>query len=141
MAIQDNLNAIEGLAEVQEDIASIEEQIETGCFLNKESGADVLIQDGIESNIIDFKAYGRSTQDGTPTPDEPIDIASVGDGGVLEIKSCKKNLLKNTTSNKNTNGITYIINENGTVVVDGDCTDQTLLMLNYFTFNANTKYI
>ena len=32
-----------------------------------------------QSNLIDYKVYGNSKQDGTPTPDNPIEIESVGD--------------------------------------------------------------
>ena len=30
-------------------------------------------------DMVDYKLYGNSTQDGTPTPDDPIEVVSVGD--------------------------------------------------------------
>ena len=37
--------------------------------------------------------YGKSTQDGTPTPDAPVPIVSAGDGGSVAVKVTGKNLL------------------------------------------------
>lgn len=39
-----------------------------------------------------LKIYGKSTQNGTPTPDTPIDIVSVGDDGAVKVTACSKNL-------------------------------------------------
>lgn len=35
--------------------------------------------------------YGKSTQDGTPTPDAPVPIVSAGDGGTIAVKVTGKN--------------------------------------------------
>lgn len=48
---------------------------------NKATDSPILLTDSTEGKVIDFKAYGRSTQDGEPTPDNPIEIESVGDSG------------------------------------------------------------
>lgn len=38
--------------------------------------------------------YGRSTQNGTPTPDAPVPIVSAGDGGSVAVKVTGKNLIR-----------------------------------------------
>lgn len=43
--------------------------------------------------IVGLNLYGKSTQNGTPTPEEPVDIVSVGDGGNIQVKSCGENIL------------------------------------------------
>lgn len=43
--------------------------------------------------ILGINLYGKSTQDGTPTPENPVDIVSVGDGGSVGITACGKNLV------------------------------------------------
>lgn len=48
------------------------------------SGSPILLTDSADGVAIDFKVYGRSTQNGTPTPDAPIDIKSVGDMGYFD---------------------------------------------------------
>ncbi len=37
--------------------------------------------------------YGKSAQDGTPTPDAPVEIKSIGDSGSLAVTAAGKNLL------------------------------------------------
>ena len=47
------------------------------------SGTSIVVNDSENANFKEFKIYGKSTQDGTPTPDAPIDIVSLGaDGSV-----------------------------------------------------------
>lgn len=65
------------------------------------SGEDVTLSGNplILENCIGGKAlkalhvYGKSTQDGTPTPDAPVPIVSAGDGGSVAVKVLGKNLL------------------------------------------------
>lgn len=46
------------------------------------SGADsYTFNDSVDYPVIALNLYGKSVQDGTPTPDAPIDIVSVGDNG------------------------------------------------------------
>lgn len=66
------------------------------------SGEDVTLSGNplILENCIGGKAlkalhvYGKSTQDGTPTPDAPVPIVSAGDGGSMTMKVTGKNLLQ-----------------------------------------------
>lgn len=48
---------------------------------------------GNTAMVRSFKMLGRSTQDGTPTPEAPVDIVSVGDDGSTTVVACGKNLL------------------------------------------------
>lgn len=41
----------------------------------------------VDYPIIALNLYGKSVQDGTPTPEGPIDIVSVGDDGNVKITS------------------------------------------------------
>lgn len=70
----------------ESDISSISVRTDTGNAIN--------INDGAESNIIGLSLYGKSTQSGTPTPETPIAINSVGDDGAVEVTVCGKNLLQ-----------------------------------------------
>lgn len=66
------------------------------------SGEDVTLSGNplILENCIGGKAlkalhvYGKSTQDGTPSPDNPVPIVSAGDGGNVTVKVTGKNLLQ-----------------------------------------------
>ena len=60
---------------------------ETAALLKKKSipyttvtGYPISISDHLEEeNVIDYKVYGNSVQNGTPTPDNPVQIQYVGD--------------------------------------------------------------
>lgn len=48
---------------------------------NEISGASSYSVDSVEYPLLGLNIFGRSVQDGTPTPDNPVDIVSVGDNG------------------------------------------------------------
>lgn len=48
------------------------------------SGSPILLTDSAKGVVIDFDVKGRSTQDGEPTPTEPITPKSVGDMGYFD---------------------------------------------------------
>lgn len=56
-----------------------------GNISKKGHGEAVNIIDSIESELNGLKLYGKSTQDGTPTPDAPVPIVSAGDGGTITV--------------------------------------------------------
>lgn len=45
------------------------------------SGNPVNITDSVEWPLLGLKVYGKSTQDGTPSPESPVPIVSAGNGG------------------------------------------------------------
>lgn len=49
---------------------------------NEISGASSYSVDAVEYPLLGLNVYGKSVQDGTPTPDAPVDIVSVGDNGL-----------------------------------------------------------
>ena len=52
--------------------------IEEG-FKNDVSGYPLSLKHSKGVDLINYKIYGKSVQDGTPTPDNPVEIQSVGD--------------------------------------------------------------
>ena len=57
------------------------------------SGNPVSITDSVEWPLQGLKIYGKSTQDGAPSPENPIPIVSSGDSGSIETTITGKNLL------------------------------------------------
>ena len=48
------------------------------------SGENLIqIKDSVEWPLLGLKVYGKSTQDGTPSPENPVPIVSAGDGGSI----------------------------------------------------------
>ena len=52
------------------------------------SGEHITIENGMAYKLMDLKLYGKSIQNGTPTPDNPIEILSVGKDGNVLITLC-----------------------------------------------------
>ena len=62
-------------------------------IVGSEIGNPISVDDAFPAPLCGLTVYGRSTQDGTPTPDAPVPIVSAGDGGSLTVKVTGKNLL------------------------------------------------
>lgn len=50
-----------------------------------ETGNPVVVDDAFASPLCGLTVYGKSTQDGTPSPDAPVPIVSAGDGGTVVV--------------------------------------------------------
>lgn len=75
------------------------------------------LPDSDNGRIVDLKLYGKSSQDGTPTPDAPVEIKSVVNPTV---KVMGKNLLKIKLAEASTaGGITYTSNADGSLYLSG----------------------
>ena len=48
-----------------------------------EIGNPISVDDAFTAPMCGLTVYGKSTQDGTPTPDAPVPIVSAGDGGTI----------------------------------------------------------
>lgn len=57
-----------------------------------ETGNPISVDDAFSAPLCGLTVYGRSTQDGTPTPDAPVPIVSAGDSGSVAVKMTGKNL-------------------------------------------------
>lgn len=49
------------------------------------SGESITVSDSSDQPLVGLNIYGKSTQAGTPTPDAPVDIKSIGDDGDVGI--------------------------------------------------------
>ena len=60
-------------------------------LVGSETGNPISVGDAFPAPMCGLTVYGRSTQDGTPTPDAPVPIVSAGDGGSVVVKVTGKN--------------------------------------------------
>lgn len=114
------------------------------------SGEDVTLSGNplILENCIGGKAlkalhvYGKSTQDGTPSPDAPVPIVSAGDSGNVTVRVTGANMLEGTKPGvKSTaNGITYTTHENG-VLITGTATNTVIITLHEDLISRLTRGI
>lgn len=54
-------------------------------LIGTETGNPIAVDDAFSAPLCGLTVYGRSTQDGTPTPDAPVPIVSAGDGGSVAV--------------------------------------------------------
>ena len=54
-------------------------------LIGTETGNPVSASDAFSAPLCGLTVYGKSTQDGTPTPDAPVPIVSAGDGGSVAV--------------------------------------------------------
>lgn len=57
-----------------------------------ETGNPISVDDAFPAPLCGLTVYGKSTQDGTPTPDAPVPIVSAGEGGSVVVKMTGKSL-------------------------------------------------
>lgn len=66
-------------------------KVRQNIFTGSETGNPLCVDDAFAAPLCGLTVYGRSTQDGTPTPDAPVPIVSAGDGGSVAVKVTGKN--------------------------------------------------
>lgn len=54
-------------------------------LVGTETGNPISVDDAFSAPLCGLTIYGKSTQDGTPTPDNPVPIVSAGDGGSIVV--------------------------------------------------------
>lgn len=54
-------------------------------LVGAETGNPIAVDDAFSAPMCGLTVYGRSTQDGIPTPDAPVPIVSAGDGGTIAV--------------------------------------------------------
>lgn len=88
-------------------------------IVERKEGAIVSLADASNLPLQGLTIYGKTTQDGTPTPESPVPLVSAGDGGSIGVNVSGKNLLKNTLVSETYKGITFTANPDGSIILDG----------------------
>ena len=80
----------EAVSQLKEDTAALQKR--QNVLVGSETGNPVSCNDAYSAPLCGLNVYGKSTQDGTPTPDAPVPIVSAGDSGSVAVKVTGKNL-------------------------------------------------
>jgi hypothetical protein len=65
--------------------AVIDATLTQNILIGTETGNPVSVSDAFSAPLCGLTVYGKSTQDGTPSPDNPAPIVSAGDGGTITV--------------------------------------------------------
>ena len=88
-------------------------------LVGTETGNPIAVDDAFAAPLCGLTVYGKSTQDGTPTPDAPVPIVSAGDGGSVVVTLSDGNGKTQTLTLPTPNGLPGI-----PVTSGGNYTDQ-----------------
>lgn len=121
--IEENEKAV---SQLREDTAALQKR--QNVLVGSESGNPVSCDDAFEAPLCGLNVYGKSTQDGTPSPDSPVPIVSAGDGGTIAVKMTGKNLLYIPDNKATVRGIT-ITSKNGIISISGTATEDGYVYL------------
>ena len=102
---------------LKEDTATLQKR--QNVLAGSETGSLVTVDDAFAAPLCGLTVYGKSTQDGTPTPDAPVPIVSAGDGGTIAVTLSDGNGKTQTLTLPTPNGLPGIHVTSG-----GNYTDQ-----------------
>ena len=84
------------------------------------TGNVIPLTDSSDRPFVDLTVFGSTTQNGTPTPENPIDLDNV-ENPTVTING--KNLVENTATTKTVNGVTFTVNSDGSVTANGTASE------------------
>lgn len=73
------------LAEIEKAVAEKADKARQNILIGTETGNPVSVSDAFSAPLCGLTVYGKSTQNGTPSPDNPVPIVSAGDGGTITV--------------------------------------------------------
>lgn len=112
----------EAVSQLKEDTAALKKR--QNVLVGNETGNPISCNDAYSAPLCGLTVYGKSTQDGTPSPDNPVPIVSAGDGGSVAVKVTGKNLLNIPDGSATARGVTVtakdgLISISGTAISSG----------------------
>ena len=104
-------------------------------------GEVITLNDASDNPLRGMRIFGKSTQDGTPTPENPVEIVSVGDGGDVVVDVFSKNALRVNATSKTLNGVTFNVNADKSITVNGTASEQTVFTLSAYDIYLHSDFI
>lgn len=126
----------EAVSQLKEDTAALQKR--QNVLVGSETGNPVSCNDAYSAPLCGLTVYGKSTQDGTPSHDNPVPIVSAGDGGSVAVKVTGRNLLKIRDASQITRGV-MVTAKNGLISITGTATANgwAILDIDSFYITAN----
>ena len=106
-----------------ETVSNVSKIVKNTMIVGKVAGESVYMNDAVEFGFTGFRIFGKTTQNGTPTPDAPVELVSVCNSGSVGVFVTGKNLLDlSKLADKSTTGVTITNNKNGSITFVSDGT-------------------
>ena len=105
----------------------------SSAVISSAMGSVVNLSDSLARKFYGLTLYGKTTQNCTPTPTNPVELESVGADGNIAVNVFGKNLLKPSgNASSIADGITFTKNTDGSVSVKGTASTTT-----YYSYRSN----
>ena len=124
------------LEEIEKAVAEKADKARQNILIGSETGNPVSVSDAFSAPLCGLTVYGRSTQDGTPSPDNPVPIVSAGDGGSVAVKVTGRNLLNIPDGSGTARGVT-VTAKDGLISISGTATSSGYAKLDIPPFIAS----
>lgn len=124
----------EKISQLKEDTTALKKR--QNVLVGSETGNPIAVDDAFSAPLCGLTVYGKSTQDGTPTPDAPVPIVNAGDSESLAVKVTGKNLLYLPDGSKLSRGIT-VTAKDGLISISGTATSSGYANLDIKPFIAS----
>lgn len=124
------------LAEIEKAVAEKADKARQNILIGSETGNPVSVSDAFSAPLCGLTVYGKSTQDGTPSPDNPVPIVSAGDGGSVAVKATGRNLLNIPDGSGTARGVT-VTAKDGLISISGTATSSGYAKLDIPPFIAS----
>lgn len=98
------------------------DSIGAATTIQKKTGSVITVNNSAHTPLKGLKLFGKTTQEGTPAPDAPVPLVSVGEAGAVNVPIRNSNLLPYPYAAGDTyteNGLTFVVNPDGSVTVNG----------------------
>ena len=76
-----------------EAVTKANNAVKNMMVVGEAKGETIALNDAIDQTLVGLRVFGKTTQDGTPTPDAPAELVSVGDSGSVVVMVSGKNLI------------------------------------------------
>lgn len=109
--------------QLNEDTTALQKR--QNVLVGSETGNPVSVDDAFSSPLCGLTIYGKSTQDGTPSPDALVPIVSAGEDGNVTVKVTGRNILdmRNSKESVTNSGVTYTRNADYSFTRTGTATE------------------
>lgn len=116
------------------------------------SGSVISVDDSADYRLLGLKLYGKSVQDGAPTPESPVEIESAGNTGSITLTIANQNLAKSvtyTSATANFGTLVYVtefsimpkVGQTYTLSVDLEAENSTKAYWNHYVgFNSDLPF-
>lgn len=128
---------VSGLQDVLDNKANDSDKADS---VKTASGEAVSLNNSVHTPLYGFKLYGKTTQNGTPTPETPVEMVNAGDDGSVGVSVLGKNIMDiygfTTTSLNTPDAERNLSNNYGTTISTINPTEK--LTVNQTTYTGST---